>query len=418
MEAKNNLKKNFGWNTIGVSLNALTSLFYMIIVTRINGTSEAGVYTYAFSIALLIQTIGTYSGRIFQVSEKNKDITDSDYIYTHFFTAIIMLIVGAIFCNVKDYNAYRTSILMILVLYRAIESIEDSLFGVIQKEDDLYKVGISLILKSVISVLIFWGIDKITENIIGSCIVILTCQILAIFLYDLPRLKQYKFKLQTVSLEACFMILKTGFFTFAFGILFQVLINIPKNGIDSYLDDTSQTIYGIISMPTTVMIMLGQYILEPLINKLTEFSKEKEYKRFNKYVLIISAIMGGIGLVVILVMYFIGIPLIEVIYGISMQEYKLGLVIILIAAIFYGVVNILSSALVTLRKTKGQTLIYLIVDIIGIVIAKPLITSYKIYGAIYTYSISMALLLILYALYYKYEINKLEKTIYLIENKE
>lgn len=72
MEAKNNLKKNFGWNTIGVSLNALTSLFYMIIVTRINGTSEAGVYTYAFSIALLIQTIGTYSGRIFQVSEKAK----------------------------------------------------------------------------------------------------------------------------------------------------------------------------------------------------------------------------------------------------------------------------------------------------------------------------------------------------------
>ena len=75
-----NTKKNFVWNVIGSTFNSFTSLFFLIIVTRIYGGSIAGVFTFAFSFASLMQVIGNYAGRSYHVTELNKDITDSDFL--------------------------------------------------------------------------------------------------------------------------------------------------------------------------------------------------------------------------------------------------------------------------------------------------------------------------------------------------
>ena len=49
----NNTKKNVIWNMIGTTANAFNSLFFMIIVTRINGLKDSGIFTLAFSLACL-----------------------------------------------------------------------------------------------------------------------------------------------------------------------------------------------------------------------------------------------------------------------------------------------------------------------------------------------------------------------------
>ena len=46
-----NLKKDFIWNMIGSTFSSFNSLFFLIIVTRINGSNEAGIFTFAFSTA-------------------------------------------------------------------------------------------------------------------------------------------------------------------------------------------------------------------------------------------------------------------------------------------------------------------------------------------------------------------------------
>ena len=66
---KNIDKKNVLWNMIGASSNAFTSLIFAIVVTRINGLEEAGIFTYAFATACLFYVIGIYAGRAFQVTD-------------------------------------------------------------------------------------------------------------------------------------------------------------------------------------------------------------------------------------------------------------------------------------------------------------------------------------------------------------
>ena len=71
-----NLRKNFIWNTIGSTASAFVSLFYMMIATRLNGIDDAGIFSFAFSTAAILLVIGTYSGRTFQVTDKNKKTSD------------------------------------------------------------------------------------------------------------------------------------------------------------------------------------------------------------------------------------------------------------------------------------------------------------------------------------------------------
>ena len=80
MEKDTQFKKNFIWNIIGTGVNAFSSLFFMIIVTRINGVENAGIYTIAYTTACILYMIGIYAGRIYQVTENNEKIHNRDYI--------------------------------------------------------------------------------------------------------------------------------------------------------------------------------------------------------------------------------------------------------------------------------------------------------------------------------------------------
>ena len=52
-----NTRKNTIWNIIGTTINAFSSLFFMIIVTRVNGVFDAGIFTFAFSTATMFNII-------------------------------------------------------------------------------------------------------------------------------------------------------------------------------------------------------------------------------------------------------------------------------------------------------------------------------------------------------------------------
>ena len=101
MSKDNMLKKNFIWNSLGSTIYSFTSLFFMIIVTRINGVNEAGIFTFAFANACFLQVIGTYAGRTYQVTENNKNITDNDYVYNRIISSVFMILIGILFSSIK-----------------------------------------------------------------------------------------------------------------------------------------------------------------------------------------------------------------------------------------------------------------------------------------------------------------------------
>lgn len=403
---KNNLKKNFILNSIGSTIYAFTSLFFLIIVTRINDINEAGIFTFAFSNACLLQVIGTYSGRSFQVTETNKKITDNDYVYNRTFASIIMIIIGILFGLIRGYDSFKLVVVVLLIVFKSLDAFTESLYGIIQKNDRLYNVGISLTIKGIIEVIVFLVVDLLTKNIILACTSIIVINLLVILLYDFRIVHKCNFKLKNINFNNVLTIYKIGFYTFVFTLLTQYLINAPKYSIDTYLSNDIQTIYGIIAMPATFVILISNFFVQPYLNDITNFVKKKEFKDLNKMIVKMVGILFGLFIILELCLYLLGPFAFNILYGIDTSPYLKEILIIFAGAFFYGVTIIVSNVLIALRKTLSQTIIFAISSIAAFVLCDQLVLKTGIAGAALSYFLSMFLLFVLYIIIYTYVIRK------------
>lgn len=403
------IKKNFIWNTIGSTLNSFTSLFFLIIVTRLNGVSDAGIFTFAFSFAMLVQVIGNYFGRSFQVTNNDDEISDSDFVYSRFFTCFVMLVFSIIFLLFKNYTFKKNIVILLLVSFRLIESFGEVLYGILQKEGILYKVGISLFLKGLFSILFFFLFDYFLNNFVIAILSISLINLFFILIYDCKNVRKVNFNFKDFNKRNFVKIMTSGFFVFLFTFLTQYVLNASKYSIDNYLSDKYQTIFGIIVMPATVMALCAQFLVQPFLNKFTNYYKNKDFNSFSKLVFKLCLYVFLFGIFAVLFCYFFGIPILEIIYGLNLNKYKFSLLLIIGASSFFGISYVFSNALITIRKNFVQTVIYGITAIIALIISDYFVIKYGVFGACLAYFISMLILFIFYFIAYQYYINLLNK---------
>lgn len=413
MEKKKNFNKNFIWNIIGTTFNSFNSLFFMIIVTRINGTNDAGIFTLAYSTACILYIIGVYAGRIFQVTEK-EEINDKEYIINRVSTTILMMLVTLGFVVIKQYDIYKASVFIIVCLYKALEAFSDVLYGILQKHDLLYKVGKSFFAKALLSLATFLIADLITKNLIISSFMIVISNLIVIFAYDFVNIRKLVNKEEKIQSKNVLRIYKTGFFVFAISFLGLYIMNAPKYAIDDYLSEHIQAIYGIIIMPATVIGLFAQFIIHPYLNTIVDLYKEDKIKEIRKLVMRIILAIIALGVICIGGAYLLGIPVLELIYGIELGEYRWNLVFIIFASTLSVIGTIYSSVLTTIRKTFVQFIIYCIVTVIAVIVSYTLTYSFEINGATIAYFIIMASQFLLYIICTNFILNKLEKK----ENKD
>ena len=402
-------KKSFIWNTIGTSFNAFNSLFFMIIVTRINGVENAGIFTLAFSTACIMYVIGLYAGRIYQVTEPDQTITNKDYIINRIITTSLMIILVAFFCIIKGYTLYKATIFILLTIYKALEAFCDTFYGILQKNEKLDKVGKSLVLKSIISVILFMLVDYATKNLVFTIIAIIITNILITIFYDIKNSKEFietKVKYNKNNIKKIF---KLGFFTFIISFLGMYILNAPKYSIDNYLTESYQTIFGIIVMPATVMGLVAQFLIHPYLNKIMDVYEDRNLKALKKMIFKLVLIIGIFGMLASILAYLLGPEVLGGIYGIDLNLYRVNLVIIIIASTLYTVGVIYSSVLTTVRDTFSQFIIYIIISIFAFIISNLFTQFYELNGATYAYLSIMFLQFSIYIVYSNIKLKRIFK---------
>lgn len=400
------LQKDFIWNTLGSGLYAFTSLFFLVMVTRLNGLDDAGVFTFAFSNACVFQVIGTYAGRAYQVTEKRKELDDNAYVHNRIISIIAMVVFGLLFGIIRGYDLYKFGVVFLLILYKAIDGFSEVLFGIVQKNDRLYQVGISYLMRSVIGPLVFLVVDLITNDVLLAAASLSVVSLAIMLLYDFRITKKCKFKLQKVNFKNTLTIFKVGFYTFLVLILTQYLINAPKYAIDTELTADNQTIYGIIVMPAMVIVLAGNLLIYPFLTKIKRLLKERKIKAMNKLVGIMSLLVLGIGLLAAGLGYVLAVPLFQLLYGLDTSAHLGELLMIIFGATLYSVTVVLSNTLIAMRKTASQAVIFVITSIVAFFAANALVKSLGIFGGAMSYIISMGLLLLMYILDYMYCVRK------------
>ena len=396
MTKNKNLRKNFLWNTVGSTLYAFTSLIFLVAVTRINGLDDAGVFTFAFANSCVFTIIGTFAGRIFQVTEKEGRVSENDFFYNRLLSIGVMILLGAAFGMIKGYGGYKFAVVLVLILFKALEALAEFFYGTIQKKNQIHIVGKSLVAKAILCTGAFIGVDVVTKNILLASAVMSLVALMVLVAYDIPKSRSLGFKRGKFRLDVCMSIFKAGCLVFVINILTQYLINAPKYAIDDLASSDQQTLYGILSMPATFMALVSGFLVHPFINQIKAFIDEKNRSGLNKLVGKLNAAIVVIGTLGSVAAYFLAVPIFKLIYGVDISGHEWSLVIILAGASFYGIVFVLENVLIALRKVKGQAIVFAVSAAVAWLLTRWLVVREAISGGAWSYLAVMALLLVLY----------------------
>lgn len=407
-------KKDYIWNSIGSFLQSAISPILLIVITRLNGVGDSGLFSFAMSLSVVFWAISLWGSRTYQVSDVKKEFSSGDYIVVRFISSLIVAVFSISFCILSGYDLIKTELIMVLVSFKILESIADSMYGVLQIHNKLYIVGISLTIKSVFGFIIFAIVDILTKNIVYGALSIFIVNIAVVIFYDIPWMKHVEsVGLTKKNIMQAVKIMKKTAEVFVVVFLTMFSLNIPRYFLDKYHYDQIGY-FGIMAMPITLLTLFISFVLQPNVVNLSELLKKKKIKEFTKIVSKIDFITFTLGILFVISSYLIGVWILNTVFGIDINNFRIDLTIMVIGAVANAFVSIYVNLLIILRRFKGQFYTLLVTNILAAVLSVYLIDRLAMLGSVLVFMIISFLQAIILLFIYK---RSLKNVIMLNEDK-
>ena len=399
-----NIKKDYLWNSLGSLLQSAISPVLLIVITRLNGIDDSGLFSFALSLSVVFWAVSLWGGRTYQVSDVKREFSSGGYVAVRFIASLIVAISAVVFCVLNGYSTTKTGLIMILVTFKILESIADSLYGVLQIHHKLYVAGMSLTMKAMLGFTAFMAVDIVTKNVIYGTLAILLVNVLIIFLYDILWVRRVETiavnkKLLKEYTGQAIAIMKHTSAVFVVMFLTMFSLNIPRYFLDkSHPDQIGY--FGIMAMPITLLGLFISFIIQPNVVNLSELLVKGKLKEFARIVSKINHITFGIGVLSVVLSYLVGVWVLNTIFGININNFQLDLTIMVIGAAANAFVSIYVNLLIIMRRFKGQFYALLLTDILAVAVSMCLIERLAMLGSVLVFMLisllQVTLLLVIY----------------------
>jgi len=135
------VRDGYLWNSASGMVNAVQSVIILIFITRFVGIEEAGVFSIAYAVGVLLQMFATYGVGNFQITDVREKYCFSDYFWNRSITVLISLALLALYCALKaisgDYSSEKTLIVLLIGAWKLVDSAENVFYAMFQQKGRL-----------------------------------------------------------------------------------------------------------------------------------------------------------------------------------------------------------------------------------------------------------------------------------------
>ena len=382
-------RRAFLWNTASGMINAGQSAIVLIFIAHFLTKTDAGVFTIAIALANLAMIVGKYGLRVYQVTDIEDQYSFNQYFTSRLITSLFafLLTVGYIAFQFYggSYSIEKSLVVLIICMWKIIDSVEDVYYGMYQQKGRL-DIGAKLYTwRLLISTLLMCLLITLKVSLLTSSIVAFISSLIMVFVFIAMTIENFnldKIKIDFVNVK---QILIVCFPLFLAATLSIYIANSPKYLIDWYLDDNAQAIFGYLMMPAFTIMVINQFIYQPIIRDLGELWQQEDKKPFVKRVLIQYLVVAAITLLVIIVGVTIGIPILSCFYNTDLSNYKVDFIILLLGGGVYALSSFIMVPLTAMRLQKLLAFGFVAVSIASIVLGMVLIQKAGVRGATLLY---------------------------------
>ena len=393
------------WNITGSIANALLSIVALMIVTRFLDDRQADIFSIAWSISLLMATVGTFQIRMYQATDVKGVFCFRQYHLFRIITVCVMMVSSYIYILMRGYTGKKALVVMVICLFRAVDSMADVYEGWFQQKERLDLAGKALTYRIIVAVIGFGIGLALTKDLLFSCLILVASYMICYVLFNLRYYKAVDAFRSNVTegLKGAWIVkmVMEGFPLFINAFLIASIMNAPKMVLDTVieqgmLEQGVQTAFNIIFMPAS-FLNLAYIVFRPLITKMAVMWNVGEEKEFLKILIKVEIALVGIGIVILAGSALIGIPALSFVYAVELAEYKRELLVVIIGGCIYTFAAVLDNALVVIRMQYVLVLSYVVTYLYIKIAAKVMIGSWGVLGGAISYATAMGVFFVVTA---------------------
>ena len=393
-------KKNFMWNMVGSTIFSAASMLLSLIVIRIMGADEGGIFAIAITVAQMLAFIEYYETRTFQVTDVKDLFTFGQYKAVKIILLMVSVLVAIVYSMLKGQGTWhKFMVIFLMCVYRYIDGYADLYEGTFQKDGRLDLTGKSQAYRTILSVGILLISIIVTHNLIFAITISIIFAVLGVLLFDTLPMKVFRNIRPDWNLQAFISIIKSCFPLFLGTFLWSYILSASRIAVDANMASNFSSYFQALFMPVSIINLCATFILKPALTKLSqEYEKLSTDLAFIKSMLVITGVIGVFTVVCMTGAYLLGIPVLEIMTGTSLVKYKGVLVFLMLA----GGINSLSYfgyyILTIMRKTGWIFSGYIMAAIVAKLASDYFVKKSGISGAALGFFVSVVTLLSIFVI--------------------
>ncbi len=391
--AANQTARDYLFNSLGAGLWGGLFPILTMVAAQFVGAEQAGMFSMAFVIANLLEFIGMYGVRTYQISDVDEMDSFNACLIHRTLTCAALLGIGWMYCSLRGYAGDMLTICWGTFVFRAVDAGADVFEGRLQQCEKLYLAGISQALRSGLCIALFSAVLFVTRSLPVASIAMAVAAVATLALVTIPltlfETPQSR-KSDLTELKELFVECLPAFLA---QFLFALIESVPKFAMEGTLSYDYQLFFNALYFPAQTILMVVALIYKPQLVRLANIWQNPNHrKRFDLIIFAVLGICAGVTALFVLFYNWVGIPLNSLLYAADFEQYRSQQMLMLFAGGMGAAVDFLYQIIMVLRQQKKAVSAYLIGMGVVTLASIVLVITIGFDGAVWAYFLAMAAL--------------------------
>ena len=378
------LRANFAWTLAGNVLYGACQWGMLSVLAKLGNASIVGQFTLGLAVGAPVFMFTNLQLRAVQATDVNVEHGFANYFTLRLLATLLGLMVIAAILPFAGTSAGVRAVIFLVAVSKCVECMSDVTAGLLQREEQLKRVAISLMMRGVASVLVFSLTFAYFRSLALSVAAMSVVWLAVLLSYDVRNVRALIgrqtpfFHFDLSELRRLMMLgLPLGWtITFA-----SLSVNIPRYFLQHYLGLADQGIYASLAYLVVAINMVVTALSTSVTTRLARLFADGERKQFVRLLTKLSMLGVLIASVGVPLTFLVGRPLLTLLYR---REYAdhVGLLALFVGNTGLGMISSFFFCGLTAAHTfRVQVPISLMAMLIGVSGAALLIPRWGMIGA-------------------------------------
>lgn len=393
------MRRNFSWTFAGNVIYAACQWGIMMVLTKLGSPEMVGQFTLGLAQAAPIFMLTNLQLRDIQATDAKHQYLFSDYLGLRLIGTGLALMLITVITLATGYRWETLIVILAISLAKSVESISDVFYGLMQQQERMDKIAISMVIRGLSSLLFLTVGFYLTHSVFWGVVGLTIAWFIALVAHDIRSGTQILKKISLSELESVStnpkMILlrprwhlktlsKLAYLALPLGfsmMLISLNTNIPRYFIEHYLGERELGFFASMAY----LVVLGNMVISSLAKsaspKLAKFYALGNSKAFQSLLLKLVGVAILVGSTVVLVATIAGREILSFLYQPEYGQKADVFAWLMVTAGISYITWFLGEGMTAIRYLRIQLPLYILVGGISTVTCFFLIPAQGLKGA-------------------------------------